>query len=319
MPRLIRAIRLNAHGAPLRLEEVPLRDPGPGEVVVDLAAAGVNPVDRYGAAGLVAADGPVPRTLGGEASGWLDGQPVVVAGGGLGSATDGVWAQAVTVARDNVLALPSGVDLRAASGLGVVGVTAWNTVVDVGAVRDADRVLVLGGAGGVGLSIISLALAAGARVVGQAGSAQKAAAIRQFGAEAVVADAQTLAERLGDFSPTVTFDPLGGEFTPAALAVLAARGRHVLYGTSAGVAAQLELRSLYRASHRLLGYGGLGLSESERREGLRAATAALGEGRLRIHVGRVMPLSEAAGESSGVLDAITDRTLAGKLVLDCCG
>jgi len=317
MDRLIRAIRLNAHGAPLRIERVPLRDPGPGEVVVELAAAGVNPVDRYAAEGLVAGDAPVPRTLGGEATGWLDGAPVVVAGGGLGTMTDGVWAEAVVCSRDNVLPLAPDVDLKAAAGLGVVGVTAWNVVTQTARVGPDDRVLVLGAAGGVGLSVISLALAAGASVVGQAGSEIKAAAIRAFGAEAVVADADTLEVALGDFTPTVTFDPLGGAFTPAALGVLAPRGRHVLYGTSAGISSEIALRALYRAGQRILGYGGLGLSEDERRAGLRSAAQALSDGRLRIHVGRVLLLREAAGESGGVLDAIGDRRLAGKLILDC--
>jgi NADPH2:quinone reductase len=118
MPRLIRAARLRAHGEPPRVEQVPLRDPGPGEVVVELAAAGVNPVDRYAAEGLVAPDAPLPRTLGGEGAGWLDGAPVAVAsGGGLGSTSDGCWAEAVIVEREKVIALDSAVDLHAAAGL----------------------------------------------------------------------------------------------------------------------------------------------------------------------------------------------------------
>ena len=164
MPRLIRAARLHAHGEPLRVEQVPLRDPGPGEVVVELAAAGVNPVDRYAAQGLVAPDAPLPRTLGGEGAGWLDGVPVAVAsGGGLGSTTDGCWAEAVIVKREKVIALDGTSDLYAAAGLGVVGVTAYKTVLEVGEVTAADRVLVLGAAGGTGLAIVSLRACHGAR------------------------------------------------------------------------------------------------------------------------------------------------------------
>ena len=317
MTRLIRALRLTAHGAPLRVGEVPLRDPGPGEVVVEIAAAGVNPIDRYAAQGLVAAGGPLPRTLGGEAAGWLDGSPVVVYGGGLGSMQDGVWAEAVTVHRDHVTPLDPSVELTAASGLGIVGVTAWNTVVELGRVTSSDRVLVLGAGGGVGLAIISLALAAGATVMGQVGSAGKGEAVRDFGASPVVADAAGLAEAARDFAPTVVFDPLGGGFTPAALSVLAPLGRHVIFGTTAGTTAELELQALYRAGHSILGYGGLNLSDEERRIGIRAAADAMGAGRLRIHVGRVMPLSEAAGERDGLFAALTDRALAGKLVIDC--
>ena len=314
MPRLIRAVRLSAHGAPLRVEEVALREPGPGEVVVELAAAAVNPVDRYAAQGLVAPDAPLPRTLGGEGAGWFDGEPVAIAGGGgLGSTADGTWAEAVVVERDKLIVLDSVVDLAAASGLGVAGVTAYKTVVEVGQVISSDRVLVLGAAGGVGLAIVSLALAAGARVLGQAGSEEKAAAVRAFGAEACVADAGSLAAAARDFEPTVVFDPLGGGFTPAALSVLAPRGRHVIFGTSAGSQSEIALQPLYRGSQRILGYGGLGLSAAERQAGAEAAAGALTEGRLRIHVGKVIALSEAAG----VFDALTDRSLAGKLVIDC--
>ncbi len=311
---MIRAARLSAHGAPLRVEEMELPDPGPGEVVVELAAAGVNPVDRYAAQGMVAVDGPLPRTLGGEGAGWLDGAPVAVAsGGGLGSTADGTWAEAVVVARDKLIALDPRVELSAAAGLGVAGVTAYKTVVEVGEVTSADRVLVLGAAGGVGLAIVSLALAAGARVLGQAGSAGKADAVRAFGAEAVVADADSLAASARDFVPTIVFDPLGAGFTPAALAILAPRGRHVIFGTSAGSQSEIALQPFYRGSQRLLGYGGLGLSAAERHAGAQAAAAAMEDGRLRIHVGKVVALSEAAG----VFAALGDRSLAGKLVIDC--
>jgi NADPH2:quinone reductase len=261
----------------------------------------------------VAADGPLPRTLGGEGAGWLDGAPVVVASaGGLGTTMDGTWAEAVVVPRDKVIALDPGVDLMAAASLGVAGITAIHTV-RLGEVTANDRVLVLGAAGGVGLPIVSLALSSGARVLGQAGSAGKADAIRAFGAEAIVADADSLAEAARDFAPTVVFDPLGAAFTSAALSILAPRGRHVLFGTSAGSASTLALQPIYRASQHLLGYGGLGLTTVERHAGTQDAADALADGRLRIHVGRVIPLSDGAA----VFDALSDRARAGKLVIDC--
>src|SRR5579862_2550554 len=91
-----RAARLVEHGKPLRIEEVDLAHPGPDEVVVELAYAGVNPVDLYSALGQVARDAPVPRTLGREASGEVDGRAVVVFGHGLGMTRDGLWATRAT-------------------------------------------------------------------------------------------------------------------------------------------------------------------------------------------------------------------------------
>ncbi|MGH2929435.1 MAG: alcohol dehydrogenase catalytic domain-containing protein, partial [Solirubrobacteraceae bacterium] len=75
-----RAARLVEHGQPLRVQEVRLPEPAGGEVRVRLRYGGINPIDRYNAEGRVNASGPLPRTLGCEAAGELDGRPVLVAG-----------------------------------------------------------------------------------------------------------------------------------------------------------------------------------------------------------------------------------------------
>jgi NADPH2:quinone reductase len=165
----VRAARLHKHGEPLTIEPVEVPRPREGEVLVDVAFAGVNPIDRLAAEGSVAPDGPLPRTLGFEAAGLLEGRPVVVHGEGLATARDGVWAHAVVVQREAVSAVPEGVDLREAAAMGVVGATAWNVVHDVGQVGAGDRVLVLGASGGAGCAIVSLAHATGATVWGQTG------------------------------------------------------------------------------------------------------------------------------------------------------
>ena len=125
---MVRAARLKRHGQPLEVEPVELPEPAEGEVVVQLAFGGVNPVDRYTAEGRVAPDGPLPRTLGGEASGSLNGLPVLVFGDGLGATRDGAWAEAAVVPLTAVFELPDGVDLQHAAAMGVAGLTAWNVV-----------------------------------------------------------------------------------------------------------------------------------------------------------------------------------------------
>lgn len=314
MSRTTTAARLHEHGSPLRVEEVALPEPGDGEVVVDLAFAGVNPVDRYTAAGQVASDGPLPRTLGGEASGRLDdGTGVLVNGGGLGTQRDGVWAQRAVVPREAVIALPQGVDLPTASAVGVAGLTAWNCVVREGEVAAGDRVLVLGAAGGVGLPIVGLAAARGATVWGQTGSPHKAQAIRDAGAaDVIVTDADGLAAAAADLRPSVVIDPLGGPFTPAALALIQPRGRYVVFGTSAGREVTLNLQAVYRSHLRVLGYSGMVLSAEERAEQLRETLRAIAEGRLRIPVDRTLPLAKVAE----ALDLLAARALTGKVLLD---
>lgn len=309
---MVKAARLHHHGDPLVVDEVSLPAPAPGEVRVELAFAGVNPVDSYVAAGRVAPDGPLPRIVGSEASGHVDGRPVLVSGAGLGSTRDGVWAGAANVPAAATVPLPDGVGLQEAAALGVAGLTAWDTLRLAG-VQPCDRVLVLGASGGVGLTTVSLAVAMGATVWGQTGSSDKADAIRAQGADRVaVADAAGLADAVSELAPTVVIDGLGGEFTPAALAAMAQHGRLVLFGTSAGSASRLELQTVYRKGLRILGFGGLMLSDDERRADLAEALAAVADGRMRIPIDRVLPLEQV----NEAFRLIGDRALTGKIVLD---
>jgi NADPH:quinone reductase len=309
---VVRAARLIEHDESLKIEELELSPPGPDEVRVDLAFGGVNPVDRYTARGEVAPDGPLPRTLGGEASGTVEGRPVVVSGGGLGGTRDGVWATEAVVARSCVMPLPPGIDLRQAAATPFAGVTAWN-VVQLAAVTSDDRVLVLGAGGGVGLAVVSLVGSLGASVWGQTGNEGKAEAIREHGAEEVaVSGASGLAEAVRDLRPTVVIDSLGSGFTQAALASLVPGGRLVIFGTSAGAQGDVDLRSIYRKGLRILGYAGLRLSDDERRDGLLDALGAVSDGRMHIAIGRILPLDQV----NEAFDLLTDRAVTGKVLLD---
>jgi NADPH2:quinone reductase len=309
---MVKAARLHDHSSPLRVEEVRLAAPAHGEVRVELAFAGVNPVDSYVARGRVAADGPLPRTLGGEASGRVHGTSVLVTGGGLGSTRDGVWAGAAIVPQSAVVRLPDGVGLREAAAMGVAGLTAWDTL-HLAEVQAGDRVLVLGAGGGVGLTAVSLAASMGATVWGQTGNRGKEEAIRRQGAHVVVVtDASGLARALLEFSPTVVIDGLGGGFTSAAVSVMAPHGRLVLFGTSAGASSTMELQTVYRTGLRILGYGGLMLTDAQRRAALSEALTALADGRMRVPIDRTVPLEQV----NDAFDLLADRAVTGKIVLD---
>ncbi len=306
------AARLKQHGQPLEVEEVELPAPAVGEVRVELRYGGVNPVDRYGAEGRVAPDGPLPRTLGGEAAGLLDGRPVVVNGEGLGTARDGVWAEAAVVPEEAVTEIPDGVDLVQAAAMGVVGVTAWHVVHDLGRVAADDRVVVLGASGGVGSAIVSLVKTAGAEAWGQTGSEEKAGFVREQGADHVlVGGPDEVTRELPKIQPTVVLDPLGDGFVAPVITAMAVRGRLVVYGTSAGPEVEFNLQQLYRKRISLLGYGGMQLTREERREGLAQALAAAARGDLRIPIDDVLPM-EAVNEA---FRRLAERRVRGKLVL----
>jgi NADPH:quinone reductase len=309
----VRAARLVELGEPLQIQEVELPAPGEDEVRVDLHYGGVNPVDRYTAEGRVNPDGRRPRTLGAEAAGELDGRLVLVAGEGLGAARDGVWAQAAVVPRPAVIELPKGVEPRAAAAMGIAGLTALNCVRGLAAVTAEDRVVVLGASGGVGSMIVSLARAAGATVWGQTGSADKAAAITEDGADRVlVGGPADIAADIARFEPTVAFDPLGDGFVAPLVAAISPRGRIVSFGVSAGAEVTFNLQLLYRKAVSLLGYGGIILTRDERRPGLQAALEAVRAGELKVRVDSVLALDDV----NEAFQRLTERRVQGKLLLD---
>lgn len=309
----VRAARLIEHDQPLRVEDVELGEPAAGEVVMDVAFAGVNPVDAYAAAGRVAPDGPLPRTLGGEGAGTVEGRRVVARGHGLGQRRDGLWAEKAVVPEAALVEVPDGVDLQVAAAMGIAGVTAWRCVHELAGVGPSERVLVLGASGGVGSMIVSLCHFAGATVLAQTGSEQKRSWVLGRGAdEVVVADAQELGTALGDFRPTAVFDPLGGGFTGAAIEAMAERGTLVLFGTSADPTGEVPLRSLYRKAIRVLGYAGLIAPDEALASGLRHALEAVATGQLEVAVDTAMPL----GAVNEAFARLAGRQVQGKLLLD---
>lgn len=312
-PATVRAVRLTELGEPLRVEEVALPAPGADEVRVDLAYGGVNPIDRYLAEGRAAPEAPRPRTVGGEASGHVEGRPVLVAGEGLGTSRDGVWAQAAIVPRGAILPVPEGVELQAAAAMGIAGLTALNCVREVAHVQADDRVIVLGASGGVGSMIVSLCHAAGATVWGQTGSEAKVAGITEYGAERVlIGGPEQIAGPLGEFEPTVAFDPLGDGYVAPLVAAAAPRGRIVSFGVSAGAEATFNIQQLYRKHLSLLGYAGGLVGPAERRTGLERALEAVRAGELRVRIDSILPLDEV----NAAFQRLVDRQVAGHLLLD---
>lgn len=309
----VQAARLERHGQELQVREVELAQPGDGEVLVQIAFAGVNPVDRYTAQGRVAPDGPLPRTLGGEGAGTVGGRRVLIRGHGLGTARDGLWAAVAVVPHAALIDIPDGVRLAEAAAMGIAGVTAWRSVTELGQVSDSDTVLVLGASGGVGSVIVSAVRALGARVVAQTGQAAKRDWLAGCGADdVIVADEGSLADALRHIRPTVVFDPLGGPYTGIAIEALAPRGRLVLFGTSAGPVGAVPLQLLYRKSLRLLGYGGLIESDETMAAAITAALHAQAAGQLSVPIDSVIPLQDV----NDAFARLERRDVRGKLVLD---
>ncbi|MGZ7023192.1 MAG: quinone oxidoreductase family protein [Ilumatobacteraceae bacterium] len=311
----MRAARLHSIGGTLQLDELPDPQAGPGEQLVDIAYASVNPLDVWITQGSVgAAAAHLPWTPGSEATGHVDGRPVLVRGGGLGVVRPGLYCSRIAVPDAWLLPLDSNADLAQVAAMPVAGITAFSALHGRAHVEPRDRVLVLGASGGVGAMAVQLAKAAGATVWGHTGSPAKAAGITANGADnVVVASAGALESAIESYQATVILDALGGPYTDAAIAGIANKGRLVVYGTSNDERVTINLRRLYRKGVTLLGYSGLVDSPEEQRESLDTLLSMMAAGALHVPIGEVLPLGAAAD----ALARILDRGVEGKIVLDC--
>ncbi|WP_293029454.1 NADPH:quinone reductase [Natronococcus sp.] len=172
----MRAVRLSEHGGPdvLQVEEIDRPEPAADELLLEIEAAGVNPVDTYFREGSYEPLGPpftpgvdfagVVAETGSSADGFEEGDRVYGTGIGNGSFQGG-YAEYATVPTDRVVHLPDGVDAREAGAAGVVGVTAWRALIDHADLQPAETCLVHGGSGGVGHVAVQIGDAVSARVV----------------------------------------------------------------------------------------------------------------------------------------------------------
>ena len=192
----MRAVRLSDHGGPevLQVEEIERPDPGGHELLVEVAAAGVNPVDTYFRDGSYAPAG-LPFTPGVDFAGvvaevgeYVEGFETGdrVYGTGIGNAGyQGAYAEYATVPEDRVVHLPGGADATEAGAAGVVACTAWRALIDHAGLDPAEYCLVHGGSGGVGHAAVQIAAAVSARVVTTAAT-EYHDVLDDFGAETVL-------------------------------------------------------------------------------------------------------------------------------------
>jgi NADPH2:quinone reductase len=312
----MRAARLHSIGGTLQLDEIPDPEAGDGDQLVEIAYASVNPLDVWITQGSIgAAEANLPWIPGTEATGHTsDGRAVLVRGGGLGVVRQGLYCERVAVPEVWLTTLPDGIDLAQAAAVPVAGITAWQALHHRALISALDRVLILGASGGVGAVAVQLAKFAGAEVWGQTSSAAKVEGITANGADhVVVTGADGLESAVESFEPTVILDSLGGPFTDAAIAAIANQGRLVVYGTSNNEQVSINLRRLYRKGVTLLGYGGMIDTPQEQRDALDKLLAMMSAGSLRIPVGDVLPLGDAAEAHARILG----RGVEGKILLDC--
>jgi putative PIG3 family NAD(P)H quinone oxidoreductase len=248
----MRAVVVNEPGGVDALEvvEVPDPEPGPGEVLIRVRGAGVNRPDLLQRMGLYQPPPGASEILGLECSGEVAALGADVTGFAVGDQVcallgGGGYAELVAVPAGHVAPVPEGVDVIDAAGLMETTCTVWSNLVMVGGLEAGERLLVHGGASGIGTSAIQIATALGARVATTVGSAEKVDACRELGADLVVNyREQDFAEELRDDPADVVLDIIGAKYLASNLAVLAPHGRLVIIGLQGGIKAELDISKL---------------------------------------------------------------------------
>jgi len=323
----MRAVVITSPGEPdvLKLTEVPDPVPGPGEVLVEVAAAGVNRADVLQRMGFYPPPPGAPPYPGLECSGrisalgpgvtvWQPGDEVCALLGGGG------YAEQVAVPQGQLLPVPDGVSLVDAAGLPETACTVYATVFQQARLTPGETILVHGGAGGIGTMAIQLAKSFGARVICTAGTSAKLERCTELGADLAVSYVRddfvsAVDVFTGGRGADVILDIVGGPYLARNVAALATGGRLLVVSTQGGSSAELDLQMLMRKRASILASTLRARPPAEKAvivAGVREQVWPLiSAGRVRPVTDRVLPMADAA-DAHRVLE---QGTHVGKILL----
>ena len=308
----------------LVIEDVPVQEPGPGEIAVSVRIAALNFFDTLITRGKYQVKPALPFSPAGEIAGvvarvgagvtGLKPGDRVAAYVGYGGARD-----EVIVSAEAAIPIPDAVSDEVAAGVSITYGTAIHGLKDRANVQPGEWVAVTGAAGGAGLAAIEVAKLLGARVIAVASSEEKLAICRAHGADAVIDYGredlkQALRDRTGGAGADVIYDCVGGDAAEPALRALAWNGRFLVIGFASGTIPKLPLNLLL-----VKGVSALGVFWGEsvkrdpagHRENMGFVLQAVADGRLKPHVHASYPL-ERIVEAIGVLER---REATGKVVV----
>jgi len=339
----VHAVRFHEQGPPsvLQLDDVPDPSAGPGEVLLDVRAAGINHLDIWVRRTLP--DIPVPRIPGADAagvvaalgegvSGLAVGDRVLIDPGLscgtcltchrgeptlcrqykiLGESCNGTYCTRLAIPAQNCLPIPDGWSFAQAAAFPLTALTAWRMLVVRGRLAPGEDVLVLGGAAGVGVMCIQIAKALGCRVIATASTEEKRALCRDLGADLAVDYTEgdwprQVKAATGRRGVDLTVDYIGKTTWKGSLRATAAGGRIVTCGATTGHDPIEDLRHVFFRQLSIIG------STMGSRADLVSALTQARAGRLNPVIDRVLPLAEAAAAHQ----RIEDRAVLGKLVLE---
>jgi NADPH2:quinone reductase len=316
------AIRVHAYGGPeqLRLEQIEVPDPGPGELLVEVGAAGVNFIDIYQRRGQYPL--PLPLVLGGEGAG-----RVVAVGKQVTRFSPGdrvAWTMASSSYAERVLipercavGVPDGIDTPTAAAVMTQGITAEFLTHAIVQLKPGDVAVVQAGAGGLGLMLTQMLVREGVRVISTVSTEAKATVSRQAGAEPIIgydAVARKVRDATGGRGAQVVYDGVGADTFDASLDAAAVRGTVVLVGAASGPVKPLDPQVLNRKGSLLLTRPSIVHFIGDRAEFEQRAAAVfdlVASGELQVRIHAEFPLADAAEAHR----ALEGRASTGKILL----
>jgi len=321
----MKAIRFHQTGGPevLRLEDLPLPEPGPGQARVRHTAIGVNFIDTYHRTGLYKL--PLPSGLGVEAAGVVEALGEGVAHVAVGDRVayvarpPGAYAEAAAVPADRLVRIPEGVSDEVAAAAMLKGMTAWMLLRRIHAVKPGENVLFHAAAGGVGLIAVQWLKALSARTIATVGSEEKGRLALAAGAsEVIVYTREDFVKRVRELTKgegvPVVYDSVGKSTFEGSLDCLSPLGLMVSYGNASGPVPPFDLAQLATKGSLFLTRPTL-FSYTARREdletGARELFGVIRSGQVRVEVKHRWPLAEAADAHR----ALEGRHTTGSVVL----
>ena len=317
----MKAIVVRAFGPPdvMKLEDLPDPKPGPGQVLIRVRAAGVNPVDSYIRSGTYARKPSLPYTPGADVAGIVeavgDGVTRLTKGARVyAHSVPGTYAELALCDEWQANLLPDRISFQQGAALGVPYATAWRALFIRAHARAGETVLVHGGSGGVGTGAIQIARAHGLRVIATAGTAEGMALVRTHGAHEVLNHRepdylQQVMPLTGNKGADVILEMLANVNLDRDLDVLAFRGRVVVIGSRGRV--EIDPRKTMPRDATILGMTLFNATREEFHEIHSGIVAGLENGTLTPAVGKEFSLAEAAKAQ----EAVMGDGARGKIVL----
>lgn len=322
----MKAIVCKAWGLPdtLSVEELPELQAGPGQVVLDVKAAGVNFPDVLIIQGKYQYKPELPFTPGSEVAGVVRAIGEGVSRTRVGDRViafcpQGGFAEQLLVSEQALLPMPAGMDFDTAAAITLTYGTSHHAVADRAALKAGETMLVLGAAGGVGLAAIEIGKALGARVIAAASSDAKLEVCREHGADLLINYSnedlrEAVKAATGGKGPDVIYDPVGGVYTEPAFRTIGWRGRYLVVGFANGEIPKLPLNLMLLKGASLMGVFWGEFTKREPQANLAGMGQLLGwlaEGKIRPHISARYPLADTAA----ALNAMAARQVTGKVII----